>query len=85
MELKAIESRSNNKPVITKEIYDEILNERIDEIIKMSKEIIYSRLIYDFKGPTSSTSFLKFKCPMYTYDQLKNCDKTLQQVENEII
>ena len=85
LELKAIESRSNNKPVITKEIYDEILNEKIDEIIKMSKEIIYSRLIYDFKGPISSISFLKFKCPMYTYDQLKNCDKTLQQVENEII
>ena len=83
LELKAIESGSNNKPVITKEIYDEILNERIDEIIKMSKEIIYSRLIYDFKGTTSSISFLKFKCPMYTYDQLKNGGKTLQQVENE--
>ena len=37
----------------------------------MSQEINYSRLIYDFKGPTSSISFSKFGGPMYTDDQLK--------------
>ena len=40
---KAAESGSNdNKPSITKEIYDEILEERMDEILKMSREINYS-------------------------------------------
>ena len=82
--LKVIESGSNNnKFTITKEIYNEILEERMDEILKMSKEINYSRLIYDFKGPTSSISFAKFGGPMYTYNQLKNGEKTLEQVEED--
>ena len=46
-------------------------------------EIDYKTLVYDFKGPTSSISFSKFTCPMYTYDQLKNGGTTLQQVEEE--
>ena len=65
LEPKAIESESN-KHSITKEIYDDILQERMDEILEMSREINYNRLIYDFKGPTSSISFSKFGGPMYT-------------------
>ena len=83
LEPKAIESGSNNKPVITKEIYDKILEERMDEILKMSREINYSNLVYDFKGPTPSINFAIFAGPMYTYNQLKNGEKTLQQVEEE--
>ena len=64
LKLKAIESRSNNMSITTKEIYAKILEERIDEIIKMSKEINYSRLIYDFKGSNSSISVWKFGGPM---------------------
>ena len=63
LEPKAIESESN-KHSITKEIYDEILNERMDEILEMSKKVNYSRLTYDFKGPTSSIHFLRFGGPM---------------------
>ena len=38
---KAIESGSNdNKPIITKEIYDKTLEERIDKILEMSTEMI---------------------------------------------
>ena len=79
---KAIESESN-KHSITKEIYDKILEKRMDKTLKMSREINYNSLVYDFKGSTSSISFTKFGCPMYTYDQLKNGEKTLQQVEKE--
>ena len=38
--LKEIESGSNYKSTITKEIYDDILEERIDEILKMNRELI---------------------------------------------
>ena len=55
----------------------------MDEILKMSREIDYKNLVYDFKGPTSSISFSKFAGPMYTYDQLKNGETTLQQIEEE--
>ena len=81
--LKAIKIGSNNKSTITKEIYDEILEERIDEILKMSEKINFKNLIYDFKGLTSSISFLKYAGPMHTYAQLKNGEKALQQVEKE--
>ena len=39
LEPKAIESGSNNKPVITQEFYDKILEERMDEVLKMSDKI----------------------------------------------
>ena len=40
LEPKAIKSGSNNNSIITKEIYDKILEERMDEIPEMSKDII---------------------------------------------
>ena len=55
----------------------------MDEILKMSREINYSNLVYDFKGTIPSINFTIFGGPMYTYNQLKNGEKTLQQVEEE--
>ena len=67
---KAIESGFNdNKPIITKEIYNKILEERMDKILEMSKEIDYSNLVYHFKGATRPINFAIFGGPMYTYDQ----------------
>ena len=37
---KAMESGSNNKPVITQEIYKKIFEERMDETLKMSTKLI---------------------------------------------
>ena len=83
LELKAIKSGSNNKPAITQELYNKILEERIDEILKMSKEISYGNLVYDFEGPIPSINFAIFEGPMRTYNQLKNGEKILQQAEKE--
>ena len=57
---KAIENGSNNKSTITKEIYDKILEERLDEILEMSRKIDYSNLTYIFKGLTYSIRFAKY-------------------------
>ena len=70
-------------PLLAKKIYDEILEEKMDEILKMSREINYNNLVYDFKGTTPSINFSIFGGTMYTYNQLKNGEKTLQQVEEE--
>ena len=43
----------------------------------MSREINFNNLIDRFRGPSPSISFTKFGGPMYTYNQLKNGDKTL--------
>ena len=32
----------------------------MDEILEMSREINYTNLVYDFKGPTSSIGFATF-------------------------
>ena len=66
----------DNTP-ISKEIYIKILQERMNEILKTSREINYSKLVYDFKGPIASISLIKFGGPIYTYDELKKGDKTL--------
>ena len=83
LEPKAIESGSNNKPVITQEIYDKILEERMDEILKMKDKIDFDNLTYNFKGQTASINFGKFGGPMYIYGHMKNGDTTLQQVEKQ--
>ena len=49
----------------------------------MGKKNNYANLVYDFKGSTPSISFAKFEGPMYTYNKLKNGEKTLQQVEED--
>ena len=83
---KAITYKSdddNAKTSTSKEIYDEILEERIDERLKMSKEISHGDLVYYFKGPTPSINFVKYGSPMYIHGHMKNGEKTLQQVEEE--
>ena len=72
MKTKTITYKSDddNTP-ISKEVYDEISEERMDEILEMSREINYSNLVYDFKGSIPSINFGIFEGPMYTYDQLK--------------
>ena len=58
-----------------------MLDERMDEILEMRRKIDYYNLGYQFKGPTKYISFIKFGGTMYTYNQLKNNEKTLQEVE----
>ena len=53
----------------------------MDEILKMRKKIDFDKLIYEFKGPTSSINFGKFGGPIYIYGHMRNGDITLQQVE----
>ena len=70
--------------LITKWIYNKILEERLDEILKMSKEINFKDLIYRFKTKgVSSINFIEFKGPMHTYNQLKNGGITISQVEKD--
>ena len=49
---------------LIKKNYNEILEERMDEILKMSKDINYSDLVYDFKGLDPSINFAIFGGPI---------------------
>ena len=55
----------------------------MNEILKTRREINYSSLVYDFKGSIALISFFNFGVPIYTYNELKKGEKTLQQVEKE--
>ena len=81
LEPKTIESESNNKPVIPKEIYNKFLEERMDEILEIRDKIDFNNLTYNFKGKTASVNFGKFEGPMYIYGHMKNGDTTLQQLQ----
>ena len=75
---KAITYKSDDDSTsIREDIFDEILEERMDEILKMSRENSYNNLVYDFKGLTPSINFAIFGDPVYTYNHLKNGEKTL--------
>ena len=68
---------------MTQEFYDKILEESMDEILKMREKIDFDRLIYNFKVSTSSINFGKFGGSLYIYGHMKNGDITLQQVEKQ--
>ena len=55
----------------------------MDEILEMSRQINFNNLIYNFKGSSPSIRFTEFGGPMYTYNQLKTDNKTLEQVEEQ--
>ena len=77
LKTKAITYKSvdDDNTHISKEIYDEILEKRMDEILEMSRKINYSNLVYDFKDATPSLNFAIFGGLMYTYNQLKMAKK----------
>ena len=49
----------------------------------MRREINFNNLIYNFKGWSPSISFTEFGGSTYTYNQLKNGDEALRQVEDQ--
>ena len=82
LEPKAIESGSNNKPIITQEIYNKILEERMDEILKMRDKNVFDELICNFKGPTHPIDVGKFGGPMYIYGHKYESSSQLCVIEN---
>ena len=69
-----------------KETYNKLLNERMTEIHKISREIDYKQLIYYFKTSViSPINFIKFRGPLHIHNEIKNRDKTMQAAEEENI
>ena len=79
---KAIEDKSGNKLSIRKENFDRLLNEKVDEIQKISGEVNYNKLVYYFTTPgTASINFVKFKRSFNAFKEIRDDDKTLQEIE----
>ena len=69
-----------------RETYNKLLDKRVGDIQKVSREIAYNKLIYYFKTPgISLINFIKFRDPLHIYNEKKNGDKTIQAAEEEKI
>ena len=75
---KAIEGKSDGKLSKQKENYNRLLNKRLDEIQKISKEIDFNNLTYYFKSSNIyPINFIKFKGPLSFFNQIKNSNISL--------
>ena len=69
-----------------KENFNTLLDEKVDEIQKISKEIDYSKLIYHYITPgIKPTNAIEFRGPLHIFKEIKNGDKTIQIAEKEQI
>ena len=58
--------------------------ERMHEIQNKSKQIYFNNLIYYFTTPRlAPISFIRFKCPMHIYSNVKNGEKSMEKIEED--
>ena len=56
----------------------------MDEIQKVSREINYNKLIYHFTTPgIAPINFINFKVPLNTFKEIRDGDKTLEEIEED--
>ena len=56
----------------------------MDEIRKISGEINYNKLIYHFTTPGNAPiKFIKFKSSFNAFNEKRDGDKTLQEIEGD--
>ena len=81
---KAIEDKSDRILSIQKENYNRLLSERVDEMRKISGEINYNKLIYHFTTPgIAPINFIKFKGPFNTFKDIRDRNRTLQEIAED--
>ena len=81
-QIKIIEDKFDDKLSTQKEKCSKLLDERTDEIQKISKEIDYKKLVYYFKTPRDTPiNCIKFKGPFTIFKEARGGDKTLQEIE----
>ena len=67
-----------------KKHYNRLLDERTDEIREIAQEIDYNTLIFYVKGPNiAPINFIKHKGPFYIFKDIRDIDKTLQEIEED--
>ena len=64
-----------------KETFDELVNEKMFEINKLSEGIDFNNLIYHYTGKSPPKFFVCFKGPLIVYNDIKNGRTSLQEEE----
>ena len=72
-QIKAIKDKSNDKLLIQEKYFNKLLDERMDEIEKMSGEIDFNKLTYYCKSPNPAPiKFAGFRGPLNINEEIKN-------------
>ena len=66
-----------------KEIYEDIVNKRIEEIQDLSEEIDFDNLTYHYKGKNNPKNLIGFKGLLSFYRSIKKCNITLEKAEEQ--
>ena len=85
-ELKAIEDKSdhNEKHLKCKEVFNELYNERMNEIYSISKEIDFNKSTSCFKcSDIAPMNFFEFKGPMHIYNEIKKGNVSIEKIEED--
>ena len=82
--IKDNKSDDNEKLLKHKKNFDELFNERIEEIYNISKQIDFNNLTYYFRDETiSPINFISFRGPMYIYNNIKNGNISIGEIKED--
>ena len=75
---------SENAPFISKqkEIFNELVDERLEEITNLDEKVNSNDLIYRYKGNTADAKFDKFDNALNIINKIENGEISLEDVKN---
>ena len=68
-----------------KEIFNKLVDERLDEITRLDEKVNPDNLIYRYKGKTADTKFDKFDNAFNLFDKIRNGKIKLADEKNDQI
>ena len=68
-----------------KEIFNELVNEGLDEVTELDKKVNPDYLIYKYKGPTADVKFNKFDNTLSLTDKIRKGEISLADAKNNQI
>ena len=81
---RATEDKSDDKPSMQEKKFNRLLDERMDEIQKISKEFDFKNLTYYSKSPNiAQISFVIFRGPLHVFEEIKNGNVFIEKIKKE--
>ena len=66
-----------------KEIFNKLVDERLDEITKLDEKVIHDDLIYRYKGKTPDENFNTYDNALNPINKIKNGEIKLDEAKND--
>ena len=73
---------NDHKNLSCKEIFEELVKKRFDEIIQLNNAAIFDDLIYYFRGDTARKRFDDFKDAINLFEKIKSDEMNIENAKN---